>query len=55
MPSNAGMFGLPDTPRANTTAQSSVKQMADHNKFEYKGNRQDLIDMGYEPCGNCQP
>lgn len=34
---------------------SSVKQMADHNKFEYKGNRQDLIDMGYEPCGNCQP
>lgn len=33
----------------------SVKQMSDKNKKEYTGTRDDLIDMGYEPCKNCNP
>lgn len=33
----------------------SVKQMNSENKGTYKGARQDLIDQGYEPCGNCNP
>ena len=34
---------------------SSVSSMSDHNKYVYKGKRQKLIDMGYEPCGSCCP
>lgn len=33
----------------------SVSQMADHNKKEYTGSREDVIEMGYEPCRNCNP
>ena len=33
----------------------SVTKMKEKNKKEYKGDRQDLIDMGYEPCGVCHP
>lgn len=33
----------------------SVKQMSDKNKSEYSGSRDDLISMGYTPCGNCDP
>ncbi|MBQ8392175.1 MAG: DNA/RNA non-specific endonuclease [Clostridia bacterium] len=31
---------------------NSVKE---ENKDTYTGNRQDLIDMGYSPCGTCKP
>lgn len=34
---------------------SSVKQMKDKNKKEYTGNRNDVIDMGYDPCKRCNP
>lgn len=34
---------------------SSVKNMKEENKQEYKGTRSDLIKQGYEPCGNCSP
>ncbi len=34
---------------------SSVKKIADKNKQEYTGSRDELIDMGYTPCGNCDP
>ena len=33
----------------------SVGKMADKNKDEYTGSRADVIEMGYEPCGNCKP
>ncbi len=33
----------------------SVKQMADENKEEYQGNREDLISNGYSSCGICKP
>ena len=25
------------------------------NRREYSGTRQELIDLGYEPCGSCRP
>lgn len=34
---------------------SSVKQMAEKNKEYYTGTRDELIDMGYDPCGRCNP
>ena len=34
---------------------SSVKQISDSNKKEFTGSRKELLDMGYEPCGNCNP
>lgn len=33
----------------------SVEDMKDKNKSEFTGDRQELIDQGYEPCGNCHP
>ncbi len=33
----------------------SVNQMAEHNKKEYTGDRDDLILQGYEPCKRCNP
>lgn len=33
----------------------SVGKMSDKNKDEYAGSRADVIEMGYEPCGNCKP
>jgi len=33
----------------------SVGQMAEHNKKYFTGTRHEVIDMGYDPCGNCHP
>ncbi len=33
----------------------SVKDMKEHNKQEYSGSRDNLIDDGYSPCGSCKP
>lgn len=33
----------------------SVKQMKDKNKLVEETTREDLIDRGYSPCGNCNP
>ena len=33
----------------------SAKKIADKNRDDYYGDREDLIDMGYSPCGNCDP
>ena len=33
----------------------SVKQMKDKNKLEMEATREEVIDMGYDPCGNCLP
>ncbi|MBO4910159.1 MAG: DNA/RNA non-specific endonuclease [Lachnospiraceae bacterium] len=32
---------------------SSVNDIADKNRLEYKGTIEDLIKMGYKPCGRC--
>lgn len=34
---------------------ASVSTMSDKNKQEYHGTREDLIEDGYTPCGNCRP
>lgn len=34
---------------------SSVSQMKDKNKEVMTATRDDLIEMGYSPCGNCHP
>jgi len=33
----------------------SVKQMSEKNKSFYTGTREEVIDMGFDPCGNCHP
>ena len=40
-------FHLPDCP--------SVDTIKEKNREEYHGSRDDLIGMGYEPCGACSP
>lgn len=34
---------------------SSVDRMKEKNKSYYTGTREEVIGMGYEPCGNCKP
>lgn len=34
---------------------SSVKKMSEKNKGFYTGTREEVIAMGYDPCGNCHP
>ena len=34
---------------------SSVNQMAERNKQAYTGTRDEVIAMGYSPCGRCHP
>lgn len=34
---------------------SSVSSMAEHNKEYVETSREELIEAGYEPCGNCEP
>ena len=44
---NTGVFHYADC--------RSVRQMADHNKREVDMTREEVIAMGYRPCGNCHP
>ena len=34
---------------------SSVKKMSEKNKAYHTGTREEVIAMGYDPCGNCHP
>ena len=34
---------------------SSVKDIAEWNRKDFTGTREDVIAMGYEPCGKCHP
>lgn len=34
---------------------NSVNKMKESNKFHYTGTREEMIAMGYSPCGNCHP
>lgn len=33
----------------------SVSQMKEGNRQDYYGTREELINQGYDPCGNCKP
>lgn len=44
---NTKRFHLPECP--------SVSDIKDKNKEEYEGSRGEIIDMGYKPCGACNP
>ena len=34
---------------------SSVRQMIEANTQEYNGDREEVVSMGYDPCGRCKP
>lgn len=34
---------------------TSAADIAQSNRREYSGSRQELIDQGYVPCGRCKP
>ena len=34
---------------------SSVNQMSDSNKWVYDGTREEVLNMGYDPCKRCNP
>lgn len=34
---------------------SSAKKIKAHNRADFNGTREELIDRGYDPCGNCHP
>ena len=44
---NSGKFHLPTC--------SSVADMSPSNRQDYVGDRQELLDQGYTPCGICKP
>lgn len=44
---NTGKFHYPSC--------SSVSQMANHNRWDYTGSRDELIARGFEPCQRCNP
>lgn len=44
-----------NTYKFHTPSCSSVNQMSDSNKREYTGTREEVIGMGYDPCGRCHP
>lgn len=43
---NTGKFHKPSC--------SSVKKIKEKNKKEFDGTREEAIQKGYEPCGNCK-
>ena len=44
---NTGKFHYPSC--------SSVEDMKEKNRADFHGTREELIDMGYSPCGRCKP
>lgn len=44
---NTGKFHIPEC--------NSVDDMKEKNKLYWEGTREELIEKGYEPCGNCNP
>ncbi len=39
----------------HTTDCSDAEKIADKNRQEYTGSRDELIEQGYSPCGRCKP
>lgn len=55
-PSNVTIYILnTNTMKFHYPSCSSVSQMSDNNKVEFSGTRDDVIAMGYDPCGRCNP
>lgn len=48
-------IGNKNTGKFHYSGCSSVKRMKESNKFYYNGTRDEMIAMGYDPCGNCNP
>lgn len=44
-----------NTKKFHYTWCSSVDQMKEKNKSYYTGTRDEVIGMGYDPCGRCKP
>lgn len=44
-----------NTMRFHKESCGSVKDIKDHNKGSFTGNRDDLIAQGYKSCGRCHP
>lgn len=44
-----------NTKKFHYSSCSSVKRMSQKNKSFYYGTRDEVIEMGYDPCGNCNP
>ena len=44
-----------NTKRFHYPSCSSVDEMKPKNKVEFSGTREELIEMGYKPCGRCNP
>lgn len=45
----------PDSMRFHEPSCSSVDTMKESNKKYYTGTREEVIEMGYIPCGKCRP
>ena len=43
----SGKFHIPRCP--------SAADISDQNRLDFSGTREELIDLGYEPCGRCKP
>lgn len=44
-----------NTKKFHTEDCPAVQKINDDNKKTYKGYRENLINNGYEPCGQCKP
>ncbi|HJC57588.1 MAG TPA: MBL fold metallo-hydrolase [Candidatus Eisenbergiella intestinipullorum] len=45
----------PNTMKFHRTDCSSVAQMKEENRIRFEGARDEVIGMGYSPCGQCEP
>lgn len=34
---------------------SAVKEISEKNRWDYHGTREDILEMGYQPCKLCNP
>jgi hypothetical protein len=44
-----------NTKKFHYSSCSSVKSIKEGNRSDFKGSRDDVISMGYSPCGRCNP
>ena len=44
-----------DTQKFHYPDCSSAKRISEKNRQEFYGTREELIEIGYSPCGNCDP
>ena len=44
-----------NTMKFHKTSCSSVKDIAEWNRKDFTGTRDEVIAMGYQPCGKCHP